>query len=65
MPYVFCKEEGDESAKTAQADRARHPDEVRRSNLHVGTSNFSIIKELKLNETLQIMNTVSASLTAY
>ncbi|KAF8703965.1 hypothetical protein AX14_014078 [Amanita brunnescens Koide BX004] len=35
MPYVFCKEEGEESAKTAQADRARHPDEVRRSNLQV------------------------------
>ena len=44
MPYVFCKEEGEESAKTAQADRARHPDEVRRSNLQVGTSNPWIIR---------------------
>jgi DNA polymerase alpha subunit A len=47
IPYVFCKEEGEESAKTAQADRARHPDEVRRSNLQVGMSNPSIIEELK------------------
>ncbi|KAF8813033.1 DNA polymerase alpha catalytic subunit [Phlegmacium glaucopus] len=30
IPYVFCISEGEESAKTAQADRAKHPDEVRR-----------------------------------
>jgi len=52
IPYVFCREEGQEPAKTAQADRARHPDEVRRSNLHVGMSNSWRIKELKLNEML-------------
>ncbi|KAH9893227.1 hypothetical protein C8Q73DRAFT_836492 [Cubamyces lactineus] len=32
IPYVFCLGEGDESSKTAQADRAKHPDEVRRES---------------------------------
>ncbi|OBZ73519.1 DNA polymerase alpha catalytic subunit [Grifola frondosa] len=32
IPYVFCIGEGGETAKTAQADRAKHPDEVRRSS---------------------------------
>ncbi|KAG6815278.1 hypothetical protein H0H93_010352 [Arthromyces matolae] len=31
IPYVFCLAEGEESAKTGQADRAKHPDEVRRA----------------------------------
>ena len=30
IPYVFCLSEGEESTKTAQADRAKHPDEVRK-----------------------------------
>lgn len=39
IPYIFCLAEGEETAKTAQADRARHPDEVRRANsgLQIGT----------------------------
>ncbi|KAF5385769.1 hypothetical protein D9615_002206 [Tricholomella constricta] len=31
ISYVFCLGEGEESAKTAQADRAKHPDELRRA----------------------------------
>ena len=31
IPYVFCLCEGEESAKSAQADRARHPDEFRKA----------------------------------
>ncbi|KAI5895199.1 uncharacterized protein SCHCODRAFT_02572448 [Schizophyllum commune H4-8] len=32
IPYVFCLPEGEETAgKTSQADRAKHPDDVRRS----------------------------------
>ncbi|CCM02599.1 uncharacterized protein FIBRA_04702 [Fibroporia radiculosa] len=31
IPYVFCLNDNNESAKSAQADRARHPDEVRRA----------------------------------
>ncbi|KAJ7717680.1 DNA polymerase family B-domain-containing protein [Mycena metata] len=30
IPYVFCIAEGEQTAKTAQADRARHPDEFRK-----------------------------------
>jgi DNA polymerase alpha subunit A len=38
ISYVFCLAEGEETAKTAQADRAKHPDEVRRagSELKIG-----------------------------
>ncbi|KAI0796194.1 hypothetical protein C8Q75DRAFT_863184 [Abortiporus biennis] len=31
IPYVFCLGEGGESSKTAQADKAKHPDEVRKA----------------------------------
>ena len=38
IPYVFCLGDNGESAKSAQADRAKHPDEVRRagSGLQIG-----------------------------
>ncbi|KAG9309455.1 hypothetical protein JVU11DRAFT_10424 [Chiua virens] len=31
IPYIFCLTPGDESAKSAQADRARHPDEFKKA----------------------------------
>ncbi|KAK0238467.1 hypothetical protein EDD85DRAFT_904879 [Armillaria nabsnona] len=31
IPYIFCLADGEESAKTGQADRARHPDEPRKT----------------------------------
>jgi DNA polymerase alpha subunit A len=31
IPYIFCLSEGEESAKTGQAERAKHPDEVRKA----------------------------------
>ncbi|KAK0203138.1 hypothetical protein DFS33DRAFT_962916 [Desarmillaria ectypa] len=31
IPYIFCLAEGEESVKTGQADRARHPDELRKA----------------------------------
>jgi DNA polymerase alpha subunit A len=31
IPYIFCLAEGQESAKSAQADRAKHPDELRKA----------------------------------
>ncbi|KZT09817.1 uncharacterized protein LAESUDRAFT_756049 [Laetiporus sulphureus 93-53] len=31
IPYVFCLGENGEAAKSAQADRAKHPDELRRA----------------------------------
>lgn len=30
IPYLFCQGEHGESSKTGQAERAMHPDEVRR-----------------------------------
>jgi DNA polymerase alpha subunit A len=38
IPYIFCLGPGGESSKNAQADRARHPDEVRKAenNLQIG-----------------------------
>ena len=32
IPYVFCLGEGGESSKTAQADKAKSPDEIRRES---------------------------------
>ena len=32
VPYIFCLGSGGESSKTGQADRARHPDEVRKAD---------------------------------
>ena len=32
IPYIFCLGTGGESSKTSQADRARHPDEVRKAD---------------------------------
>ncbi|KAH9479795.1 DNA polymerase alpha catalytic subunit [Psilocybe cubensis] len=31
IPYIFCLAEGEESSKTGQADRAKHPDELRKA----------------------------------
>jgi hypothetical protein len=36
IPYIFCTADGEESTKALQAERAKHPDEVRKSNLQVG-----------------------------
>jgi DNA polymerase alpha subunit A len=35
IPYIFCTADGEESTKALQAERAKHPDEVRKSNLQV------------------------------
>jgi DNA polymerase alpha subunit A len=47
VPYVFCLgEDGIGSTRTAQADRAHHPDELRRpdSNLKIGA--FTVFAQL-------------------
>ncbi|KIM44768.1 hypothetical protein M413DRAFT_442728 [Hebeloma cylindrosporum] len=31
IPYIFCLAEGEESAKSTQADHAKHPDELRKA----------------------------------
>ncbi|KAK4050302.1 DNA-directed DNA polymerase alpha catalytic subunit pol1 [Microbotryomycetes sp. JL201] len=35
IPYIFCLPENKESAKSAKAENAYHPDEVRRNNLTI------------------------------
>jgi len=35
IPYVFCLAEGKETAKTTQANQAKHPDEVQRAGLEL------------------------------
>lgn len=43
IPYIFCLGGSGESAKTAQADKAKHPDEIRKagSGLAIGKSVFA------------------------
>src|SRR5258708_27738217 len=43
MQYIFCLGENDESSRSAQADRAYHPDEIRRSDgrLKIGKPSLS------------------------
>ena len=50
IPYIFCLSEGEESAKVAQADRARHPDDVRRANsgLQIGENAGRLIRYISL-----------------
>ncbi|KAI0255725.1 DNA polymerase alpha catalytic subunit [Lactifluus subvellereus] len=35
VPYIFCISEGDGTGNTAQAERARHPDELRKSGSEI------------------------------
>jgi DNA polymerase alpha subunit A len=43
IPYLFCLGEGEESAKSGQAERAKHPDEFRKSNdLKIGKEIFFV-----------------------
>lgn len=41
IPYVFCVKEGEDSSKTGQAERAKHPDEVRRADGEFKIGKFS------------------------
>lgn len=45
IPYLFCLAEGEETAKTAQSERAKHPDEVRKagSTLKIGRTHQIIV----------------------
>lgn len=38
MPYIFCLSEGSDGGKSGQADKAHHPDELRRTetSLQIG-----------------------------
>lgn len=49
IPYVFCLKDGEDSSKTAQADRAKHPDEVKRAadEIKIGEVTSAIVKLLQ------------------
>lgn len=52
IPYIFCLAEGEETAKTAQADRAKHPEEIRKpgSGLKIGKfSSYYFILSRRFN----------------
>jgi DNA polymerase alpha subunit A len=48
IPYLLCRSEGEETAKSAQADRAKHPDEFRRASgeLKIGNADLSGLPEI-------------------
>lgn len=56
IPYIFCIAEGEESAKSAQADRAKHPDELKKagSGLKIGAC-FSLLANFHRVEVLMMM----------
>jgi DNA polymerase alpha subunit A len=31
IPYLFCLKDGEDASKSAQAERAKHPDELRKA----------------------------------
>jgi DNA polymerase elongation subunit (family B) len=61
IPYIFCTDEGEESTKTAQAEKAKHPDEVRKSNLQVGKSSRNITSVIVLIQSRPRVLPISAS----
>ena len=40
IPYIFCSGDGDGTGKTAQAEQARHPDELRKAGCEVQTGEY-------------------------
>lgn len=45
IPYIFCLTEGEESSKSSgQADRAKHPDELRKggAGLTIGNDYYQL-----------------------
>lgn len=40
IPYIFCLGESGETSKTAQADKAKHPDEIRRVGSELKTGEW-------------------------
>jgi len=45
IPYIFCLGSGGESSKTGQADKARHPDEVRKADKDCQIGNALVFSE--------------------
>lgn len=60
ISYIFCLGEGEESAKVTQADRAKHPDEVRRagSGLKIGKPNSRVdLRDIEPSSSQQTLST--------
>lgn len=49
VPYIFCLGEDGSSSKSAQADRAYHPEEIRRSGGKLKIGEFAILERCKFN----------------
>ena len=41
IPYIFCSGDGDGAGSSVQAERARHPDELRKAGSEVQTGEYS------------------------
>lgn len=62
IPYIFCVGETGETSKTAQADRAKHPDEVRKVGSELKIGRYLLHTEVHaLRAYLQTMNIISLS----
>ena len=63
IPYVFCLKDGEDSSKTAQADRAKHPDEVKRAadEVKIGEVTLAIVQLLQSWKLVQIMTFICHS----
>jgi DNA polymerase alpha subunit A len=48
ISYVFCIKEGEDSSKSAQADRAKHPDEVRKATDGLKIGELDVISDEEL-----------------
>lgn len=60
IPYIFCLAEGEEPAKTAQADRAKHPDEIRKPGSGLKIGNFYALflhLDGRINNSIQTSST--------
>jgi hypothetical protein len=52
IPYIYCLGADGQTAKTAQPDKARHPDELRRGENEFKIGVYIIVYELTLSLTV-------------
>ncbi len=41
IPYILCIKDGEDSSKTAQAERAKHPDELKKAGVELKIGELS------------------------
>ena len=59
VPYIFCLGSGGESSKTGQADRARHPDEVRKADKDCQIGTVLLLMRPSLNLTFSLVQQIT------